>query len=55
MFTLGIILCREGSKGLPRKSLLPLDGQPVITYTFEHVQASRMLDGAILSTDAAQV
>ena len=52
MYVLGVILCREGSKGLPRKAVLPLCGQPVITYTFEHAKASTRLDGIVLTTDS---
>ena len=38
---LGIILARGGSTGLEGKHLLPLLGQPVIRYTFNHARASR--------------
>ena len=51
MYALGIILCRAGSRGLPKKAVRPLCGQPVITYTFEHARASTLLDDVVLSTD----
>jgi CMP-N-acetylneuraminic acid synthetase len=55
MFTLGVILARAGSKGLPNKCLRPLRGRPVIEYTFDHAQEARHLDAVALSTDCPEV
>jgi len=52
MFTLGIILARAGSRGLPGKCTRPLLGRPLIEYTFEHAQAARRLDAVVLTTDS---
>ncbi len=49
--TLGIILARGGSKGLPRKNALPLLGKAVLAYTLEHALNSACLDHVALSTD----
>jgi CMP-N-acetylneuraminic acid synthetase len=52
MKTLGVILARAGSKGLPDKCVLPLLGRPVIGYTIGHALASRRLADVILTTDS---
>jgi len=54
MTALGVILAREGSKGLPKKCVRALLGRPVITYTFDHVRESRLLSAAVLTTDCAE-
>ncbi len=52
MDTLGIILARAGSKGLPNKCVRPLLGRPLIEYTFDHVAASERLSAAVLTSDS---
>lgn len=52
MFTLGIILARAGSKGLPDKCVRPLLGRPLIDYTVDHARAARRLDALLLTTDS---
>ncbi len=52
MIAVGVILSRAGSKGLPDKCVRELLGRPVIAYTFDHARASRLLTGAVLSTDS---
>jgi len=52
MKTIGVILARAGSKGLPDKCVLPLLGQPVISYTIGHALASRRLGDVVLTTDS---
>ena len=53
MNVLGVILARAGSVGLKNKHLLPLLGQPVIDYTFEHCRESKRLTRTVLSSDCA--
>lgn len=48
---LGVVLARGGSKGLPRKHLLPLLGRTVLDYTFDHAEESQLLDHLVCSTD----
>lgn len=50
--TLGVILARAGSKGLPGKCLRPLLGRPVLAYTFDHARAARRLSNLVLTTDS---
>jgi len=55
MKTLGVILARAGSAGLKNKHLLPLLGRPVLSYTFDHVRASRRLDRVVVSSDCPHI
>ncbi len=45
-------MARAGSKGLPDKCVLPLCGQPVISYAIGHAQAARLIDAIVLTTDS---
>jgi CMP-N,N'-diacetyllegionaminic acid synthase len=53
--TLGIILARSGSVGLPNKHLLPLCGRGVIEYTFEHARQASSLTHVVLTSDCARI
>jgi N-acylneuraminate cytidylyltransferase len=55
MRTLGIIPARGGSKGIPRKNLYPLHGQPLLAYTIRAAQSSRYLSRTILSSDDLEI
>lgn len=55
MRTLGIILARGGSKGLPRKNILPVAGRPMVAWTVEHAHQSGRLDELVLSTDDEEI
>ena len=55
MTSLGIILARGGSQGLPGKHLLPLLGRPVIAYTFDHARAAKRLTHCVVSSDDAGI
>lgn len=55
MKTLGVILARAGSVGLRGKHLLPLLGQPVIQYTFDHARSAKLLDRVVVSTDCPHI
>ncbi len=52
---LGIIPARGGSKGILRKNLYPLAGQPLIWYTFQAVRASMVLTRTILTTEDQEI
>ena len=52
---LGVIPARGGSKGIPRKNLVKLNGKPLIQYTLEASLASRKLDRVVLSTDDEEI
>lgn len=52
---LALIPARGGSKGLPRKNILPLLGKPLIGWTIEQALASELVDEVCVSTDDAEV
>ena len=52
---LGLIPARGGSKGLPRKNILPLAGKPLISWTVEVAKDSKYIDKSIISTDNEEI
>lgn len=52
---LAVIPARGGSKSIPRKNIADLCGRPLIVYTFEAAQQSRLLDRVVLSTDDEEI
>jgi CMP-N,N'-diacetyllegionaminic acid synthase len=52
---LAVIPARGGSKGLPRKNLIPFLGRPLIAWTIEAAKGSRRIDRVILSSDDAEI
>jgi len=52
---LAIIPARGGSKGLPRKNILPLGGKPMIAWTIEAAKKSKYIDRVIVSTDDKEI
>lgn len=55
MSFLGFITARGGSKGIPRKNLVPLGGKPLIRHTVDAARGSRSLDRVFLSSDDAEI
>jgi N-acylneuraminate cytidylyltransferase len=52
---LAVIPARGGSKGLPRKNILPFSGQPMINWTIQAAHGSRYIDRVILSSDDLEI
>ena len=52
---LGIVLARGGSKGIPRKNLVPLAGKPLIMYTLEQARSVPAISRVIVSTDSEEI
>lgn len=50
-----ILLARGGSKGLPRKNILPLLGKPLIQYSIEPLKRASKVDRVIVSTDNNEI
>lgn len=48
---LGIIPARGGSKGLLRKNIRIVDGEPLVVHTIRSALGSRLLDKIVVSTD----
>lgn len=54
MKILGIIPARGGSKGIPKKNIKHLHGEPLIAYSIKTALASK-LDRVIVSTDCKEI
>ena len=52
---LGIIPARGGSKGLPRKNLLELNGKPLVAWSIEHCLNSPSIQETVVSTDELEI
>jgi CMP-N-acetylneuraminic acid synthetase len=52
---LGIIPARGGSTGIPRKNIRLVAGKPLIYYTIQEAQKSKLLDAFIVSTDDQEI
>lgn len=52
---LAVIAARGGSRGLPRKNVLPFRGRPLIGWTIAAAQASHCIDRLILSSDDSEI
>jgi CMP-N-acetylneuraminic acid synthetase/spore coat polysaccharide biosynthesis predicted glycosyltransferase SpsG len=50
-----IIPARGGSKGIPKKNIKPLQGKPLLSYSIEAVQKSRLIDSYFVSTENEQI
>lgn len=55
MKKIAIIPARGGSKRLPRKNILPLNGKPLITYVIDASLQSRLFDHVIVSTEDDEI
>lgn len=52
---LGLIPARGGSKGVPNKNIKMIHGKPLIVWTIESAQKSKLLDKIIVSTDSEEI
>lgn len=52
---IGIVPARAGSKGLPRKNIVPLCGKPLIAWSIEAGLRSQYIDLVIVSTDSNKI
>jgi len=53
--TLGVIIARSGSKGLPGKHTKMLLGKPLVAYSIEAALQAKRLDHIIVTSDDAEV
>jgi CMP-N,N'-diacetyllegionaminic acid synthase len=53
--TIATICARGGSKGLPRKNVLPFAGEPLIAHTIRQALACSAIDGVYVSTDDDEI
>lgn len=52
---LALIPARGGSKSIPRKNLLALNGTPLIAYSIAQARASRHITRVVVSTDDREI
>ena len=52
---LAVIPARGGSKRLPRKNILPLNGKPMIGYTIEAAQGAALLTDWLVSSEDDEI
>ncbi len=52
---LGVIPARGGSKRLPRKNILSLNGNPLISYTINAALKSSCIDEVVVSSDDKEI
>jgi N-acylneuraminate cytidylyltransferase len=52
---LALIPARGGSKGVPRKNIIPIAGQPLISYSIQQACASKLINRVIVSTDDQEI
>ena len=52
---LGVIPARGGSKGVPGKNIRCVGGKPLIAWTIEAGQASKIIDRVVLSSDDLEI
>jgi len=55
MKVLGLIPARGGSKGVPKKNIRIVDGQPLIGYSIEIAKKSKLISDVIVSTDSDEI
>jgi N-acylneuraminate cytidylyltransferase len=52
---LGVVPARGGSKGVPRKNIRPLAGEPLIGHTLRTAMSVAEIDLLVVSTDDAEI
>ena len=52
---IAIIPARGGSKGIPRKNVLPLAGKPLIVHSIDQAKASAHVKAVVVSTDDDEI
>ena len=55
MKILAIIPARGGSKGIPKKNIIPLNGKPLIAWTIEASRASKYINRTLVSSDSEEI
>lgn len=55
LFVVGVVIARQGSKGLPGKNLARLGRWPLLAHTILAAKNAKTLDRVILSTDSPEM
>ena len=53
--TIATICARGGSKGLPRKNVLPFGGEPLVAHSIRQALACPLIEGVYVSTDDDEI
>ena len=53
--TFAFIFARGGSKGLPRKNILPICGTPMLAYSIKTARELHAVDRIYVSTDCDEI
>jgi len=52
---IAIIPARGGSKGIPKKNIVEINGKPLISYTIDVAKKSKLIDRIIVTTDNNEI
>ena len=52
---LGLVTARGGSRGIPKKNIVPINGKPLIAWTIEAALRANTIDRCIVSTDSMEI
>ncbi len=55
MTVCAIIPARGGSKGIPKKNIIPLKGKPLLVYSIEYALNDPMIEKVVVSTDDLEI
>lgn len=55
MKVIAVIPARGGSKRIPQKNIIDFMGKPIIAWTIEAAQKSKLFDRIIVSTDSSEI
>lgn len=55
MSVLGLVPCRGGSKGIPRKNVREVAGEPLLAHTVRASRDADRVDRTVVSTDDAEI
>ncbi len=50
-----IIPARGGSKGIPKKNIVPFRGKPLLAWSILHARRAKLVDGVFVSTDNEEI
>jgi CMP-N,N'-diacetyllegionaminic acid synthase len=53
--TIAIIPARGGSKGIPHKNIIDLEGYPLIAYSIVAAKLSKLINRIVVSTDSEEI
>mgnify|MGYP000397295060 CR=1 FL=1 len=55
MNVIAIIPARGGSKGIPRKNIVNVNGDPLISYSIRHALNSKIINRVVVSTEDEEI